>query len=123
MSPELLRWLAESSRNFHLAVPGLSDELTRELWTQEPWARGAVYADFPLKYEPRSLARSPDSKKIAVRPKAGYLVVAAWDGEQWQAISRQPGREDGNIEGGVSRSIRALRFLDNSTLVAGWGQG
>jgi len=121
MRPDLLLWLAESHRNFHVAGPNLSESLSRELWSQESWTQGIIYEDFPLLYEPRSLARSPDGRKIVVGTKAGFLLLASWDGLRW---CKQEWQIDREFKGkAISRSIRALRFLDNSTVVAGWGEG
>jgi hypothetical protein len=123
MRPDLLLWLAESHRNFHVARPGLSQSLAQELWSQEPWTQGIAYEDFPLLYEPRSLARSPDGKKIVVGTKAGFLLLASWDGARWRKHEWQLDREFKGKGETISRSIRAVRFLDDTIIVAGWGEG
>jgi len=127
MQFDLLRWLAESHRNFHLAGPGLSEALLDELQSHGAWARGIVYEDFQLHYEPRSLARSPDGTKIVVGTKAGFLHPISWDGSRWRQgkewqLVLEPRWQTEQKEK-IARSIRAVRFLDNKTLIAGWGEG
>ncbi len=115
MRSDLLLWLAESKRNFNLAGPGLTAEMAADLAVVAPWAHDICYADLPLPYEPRSLARSLDGKRIAVGTKAGILVLATWNGGGWNTTEITPASPP--------RSIRALRFIDDTTLVAGWGEG
>lgn len=124
MDREILLWLAESHRNFHLAGSPLTDSLARALRTDEPWTQGLAYEDFELEYEPRSMARSPDGKRLAVGTKAGFLHLATWNGVRWQRHKPwQLGNDPRWQDKGSTRSIRGVRFLNNRILIAGWGEG
>lgn len=115
MQSDLLLWLAESNRDFNLAGPGFPKAAAGASQVPQPWLWGITFEDRPLPYEPRCLARSPNGKLLAVGTKAGVLHIERKDGDLWNHFETIPAAS--------RRSIRAVRFLDDSTVVAGWGEG
>ena len=119
MRLDLLLWLAESNRDFNLAGPGLAAAAAGKQHDPPSWLHDVTFDDTSLPYEPRCLARSPNGKLLAVGTKAGVLRVARQDPNGWTHLEITPAAAAATTR----RSIRAVRFLDDKTIVAGWGEG
>ncbi|HVR99064.1 MAG TPA: hypothetical protein VMW27_20765, partial [Thermoanaerobaculia bacterium] len=119
---ELLAWLVQSYRSQYLAAPDVPSA-----GILPDWADGAGFADFPIDYEPRCIAVSPDGPRVAVGTKAGSVFLARWDDEKHAWVStRDLGRghwQDDREGEPALQAIRAIAMPDLETLVAGWGPG
>ena len=121
MFPAELAWLADSLRNQGLAVSDPPQPIMGP-----PWAQGLTNKFIRLRYEPRSIALSPNGRRVAVGTKAGCVHTLSFSDESgtWSektydmaGIRRGADGEDHQF------AIRSLCFLGSDWLLAGFGLG
>src|SRR5262245_16948555 len=86
---EFVRWLAECQRNNSIAVEKGLLQIDPKWLEDEGLKRHAQswsYHEIRLDYEPRSLAVGPRGGQVAVGTKAGQILLATWDGADWQEL-------------------------------------
>ncbi len=121
---DVLSWLANSFGCDYLAASiesgrfPTADDLANLTGSGEPvWARRLGRAEFPLDYEPRSMAIDDSGRRVAVGTKAGtvYLATQSPAGD-WNLLSSP----DGGYRAG--NAVRGLAFLTGQVLAASTGK-
>jgi hypothetical protein len=119
-----VEWLADVHRNHDFVVHPPPDSLVALPWATEHGLSQGMCHHQLLSYEPRSIAVSMRGTAAAIGTKSGAVHVARWDeaGKSWQSLAAPIPLADDQGQARPS-PVRALCFLSEDLLVAGWGSG
>lgn len=121
-----IEWLAEVQRNHDFVVHAPPDSLvTSAAGAALGLSQGMCHHE-ELSYEPRSIAVSQGGTAAAIGTKSGEIRLSRWDGagQAWRSSTKSLTLPPPSAEDSTPRSpVRALCFLTEQLLVAGWGCG
>ncbi len=121
--PQRLLWLAETDRQNSISSSKPPAGFWKLLKSNPSWAQPPFHENIRLDYEPRCLAVSKQGKSVAVGTKAGTIrILCRSKGGKWEPRPSPEGerfRAFTQKDESKREAIRAIGFLDDSTVVAG----